>query len=353
MKRALSIVLVGLPLISFVGCSSTTDNPVVVPSGGNSSSGSAGVANSTAGTQPNTGGTSGAGPVAGSPSTGGSEISGGSGGTGTGGVTVGGSGGSGGSAGGSGGSGGSSAGTGGAAGGSSAVTIDGLDGFLIQTPCAVTASDDCDGGGFIYKGATHGCTQNPHALDTDAAATKALFDFPVGGVAGTVYVATMHFYGIMEPKFYGNGVTRESGATRPGMANPSDPAPFASAAGGVTYPASDYNTYEVHVSDNTGKEVKEYFINSDTMQGHYTFAVSYERPIEVIGGGKIHIRVYDQNCRMIKNCGGGGAPCAAKARSVDVSAASPAVTLAQPALGVDAEDAGQWFAIDVKSIVAK
>ena len=214
------------------------------------------------------------------------------------------------------------------------------------------ASAEAAGGGWVYEGKTTGCSGGK--LDSDIP-SKATLDFPItGGTPGKHYMATMHFYGIMEPKNYGPTVTREAGTNRPNAgANPSTPEGFATADGGATIATTDYNNYEIHSYDETGKEIKQYFINSDTQQGHYTFAISYERPIEIVSGGKVHVRTYDNNCRMIKNCQG-GAPCAAKARSIDISAASPMpAALQQPGLGKDAANSGQWFLIDVKGIVAK
>jgi len=110
------------------------------------------------------------------------------------------------------------------------------------------------------------------------------------------------------------------------------------------------------VYDDKGAIYKDYYLNADNMQGHYTFNIDYERPIEIIGGGFIKVRSYDNNGRMIKNCGstGAGQPCEGKAQTVPgLSAAQPAITVTQPGLGQSASDSGQWFAIDVKSIVPK
>jgi hypothetical protein len=64
--------------------------------------------------------------------------------------------------------------------------------------------------------------------------------------------------------------------------------------------------------------------------------------------------VLDMNCRHIKNCTGGGAPCASKARTISTTGADPApVGLQQPGLGNTADNAGQWWFIDVKNIVPK
>jgi hypothetical protein len=266
---------------------------------------------------------------------------------GSGGSTTAGSGGSGA------GTGGSGAGTGGSGGsGPAAVSVGKLDGMLVQTPCGDNPNtDDCDGGGWIYEGTTNPCAGGN--LDTESVPGK--LEFAVTGEMGKHYIATMHFYGVMEPKDYGTNAMREV-AQRPNSgSNPSTPDPFATMAAGQSYRTSDYNTYEIHTYDETGAEMMQYFINSDTQEGHYTFAISYARPIEIVGGGKVRVRIFDDNCRMIKNCGGsGGFPCAQKARSVDIAGADPMPAgLDQPGLGEQPDHSGQWFLIDVKDIVPK
>lgn len=235
--------------------------------------------------------------------------------------------------------------------GAGTASVGKLDGMLLQMPCAGSSpTDDCSSAGWIYEGAAHACQSG--MLDTDAAA--AVLDFPVTGTAGKLYNATFHFYGIMEPKNYGPNVTRESGAVRPSLANPAEPAPFAMASGSSTTRVSDYSNYELYVIDNLGNTVKKYFVNSDTQEGHYTFAINYERVIEIVGGGKVHVRVRDPNCRQIKNCGSGGDSCGSKARTISTTGADPTpVGLQQPGLGNTADNAGQWWFIDVKNIVPK
>jgi hypothetical protein len=367
MKRALLPILLTFPLIHIGGCSSE-DQPFQVPGGaGTGSPGVAGTAaggsDGTAGTGTGTAGTGTGTAGTGTAGTGTGTAGSGTGTSGSGGMSMGGSG-TGGASGGSGGVsvGGGGTGTGGGSGGSGGsggaaptpVSVGKLDGMLIMTPCGDTPTgDDCASSGWIYEGKNTPCVGG--RLDSDAG-DKTILDFPVtGGEKGKRYLATMHFYGMMEPKNYGNSVVREAGTQRPNSsANPSTPEGFATAEGGVSVAVTDYNNYEIHSFDDTGKEIKQYFINSDTQQGHYTFAVNYERPIEVVSGGKVHVRVYDNNCRMIKNCLG-GPPCSdQKARRIDVSGAMPQPTaLMQPGMGKPAEHSGQWFFIDVKGIVAK
>lgn len=228
----------------------------------------------------------------------------------------------------------------------------GLDGHLIQTPCGDEPNtDDCAGSGWkstaVNNNANHICENGR---------LEANITFDVAGVAGTSYDVTMHFYGIMEPRQYSN-VTREASGD-PNL-NGSTPYPWAEAAGGATITGSgdqNYNTYEIHVMDEGGQAVRSYFLNADNGTGHYTMLINYEKTIEVIGGGEIRLRVFDQNCRMIKNCGAsGGTPCSGKARTVDIAGASPAPSMTllnQPGLGKTPEHSGQWWLIDITEVVA-
>jgi hypothetical protein len=218
-----------------------------------------------------------------------------------------------------------------------------LDGLLVQFPCLDTPlTDDCTASAVI----------NGTALACSGGVMNAVINHPIGGTPGVVYQVTMHFYGIVDPRNYGPNVTRESGGTRPSNLNTgATPVPWASAAAGVAYTASNYNTYEIHVLDQNGLEQAQYFLNSDTQEGHWTYVINYVKTIPVIGGGTVRVRVYDSNCRIIKNCTSGPYPCASRARTVDVSAANPApVGLTQPGLGQTADHAGQWLLIDVTGV---
>jgi hypothetical protein len=254
---------------------------------------------------------------------------------------------------------GAAAGMSGAGGGGSGVPtipelVGALDGHLIITPCGDTPNtDDCAGGGWrssaVNGGANNVC-QNGRL--------EANITIPVEGMAGTAYDVTMHFYGIMEPRQYSN-VTREAPGD-PNL-NGGSPTPWADAEGEPNITGSgdqNYNTYEIHVYEGRGQAaqaVHSYFINADNGTGHYTMLIDYEKTIQLIGGGEVRLRVADQNCRMIKNCGAsGGTPCANKARSVDITAADPqpgtAPPLQQPGLGQQPEHSGQWWLIDVTEV---
>ena len=287
-------------------------------------------------------------------SSGGGGMSGMSGGAGSGGASTGGTSGGDTSKGGGGGAG--TAGMGGGTGGAGtdlptpATLAPGLDGHLITTPCKANPNfDDCDSGGWRSS-----AVNNFAANACVGTRLEALINFPVGGVKGTAYDVTMHFYGVMEPRQYAN-VMREA-PNDPNL-NGGTPTPWAEAPAGTTITGAgdqNYNTYEIHVHDQNDMEVRAYYLNADNGTGHYTMLINYEKTIEVIGGGEVRLRVFDGNCRMIKNCGAaGGWPCASDARSVDISAASPAppaAQLMQPGLGLAPEEAGQWWMIDVTNV---
>jgi cysteine-rich repeat protein len=226
-----------------------------------------------------------------------------------------------------------------------------LDGHLVTTPCSNDGgSSDCAPQGWsINGGPMNACVQGV-GLTMDV-------EYMVGGVAGTVYDVTMHFYGVMEPRQY-NQVMREAMGSPP-KDEGATPTPWAWAEPGANYRSlgdNNYNTYEIHVYDEAGMKRQMYFLNADTGTGHYSFAINYEKTIPVIGGGKVQLIVYDANCRQIKNCGpsdpGGGDPCGPLARSIDVTAAdpSPGALLSQPGLGQPNNLSGQWWLIDVVNV---
>ncbi len=216
-----------------------------------------------------------------------------------------------------------------------------LDGHLVEMPCADTAaSDDCAAAGHrINGGDLIGCDDT--ILDAYAAYT-------VGGAVGARYSATLHFYGVIEPKIYGEGVARGGGAASrdPG----GTPTPWGIAPAGHVPPLSNYATYAIRVSDENGNEVGVYYVNSDTTEGHYTLAVDFQETITIVGGGQVVVRSFAEDCRVIKNCGAnGGYPCAGKARTINIPGGVPRRgSIDQPSLGSgDPDHAGQWLLIDV------
>jgi hypothetical protein len=224
-----------------------------------------------------------------------------------------------------------------------AEVVGALDGRLIQIPCgASSTSDDCTSAGVVVAGVTTPCA---------GGSLTAVVNHPIGGASGKPYQVTIHFYGIVGPKNYGSNVTREAGNTRPSnLATGATPVPWASAAPGTPIPTSNYDTYEIHVLDQNGMEQAMYFVNSDTTEGRWSYVLDFTKTITVIGGGTVRVRVFDSNCRIIKNCTTGPYPCAAKARTVDTSVANPQPALTQPGLGMPDDDSGQWLLFDVTGV---
>ena len=373
--------LAPLLLLGLAKCSSSSsDDPPATGTGGIPATGGAapttggvpstGGAAPTGGARP-TGGvtaTGGAAPTGGATATGGATSTGGAvstggattngGGANTGGATAGG--GAGGAPSGGAGPGGApSAGSGGAALPTIAELFpsdgpDGaLDGRLVTMPCAANSTtDDCTPAGAYYRSKLIACSGN--VLDVK-------HTYPVGGVEGKTYKVTFHFYGVVEPRNYGNDVTREA-TNRPGTQDTGAmPTPWAVAKAGHMSTPADYDVYELRIDDQNDKEVAVYYLNADTMTGHHTYALNFSKQIDVIGGGRVRARIYDQNCKGIKNCGNPVMfPCEGRARTIDVSKADPrpATTpsteggLMQPALIPDrnADNAGQWLLIDVVSV---
>ena len=236
-----------------------------------------------------------------------------------------------------------------------------LDGRLLTMPCAEENSSgtDCATSAWYRQAPIH-CS---------GGALNVVHDYPVAGNSGTRYNVTVRIWGIVEAKNYGTGVTRET-TGRPANTNTgSPPTPFAWANGGHTYPPSDYNTYEIRVYNpgpvSQANEVRVYYLNADTQEGHWTYVLNYQKPIQVVGGGTVRVRTYDRNCRQIKNCGPSGTPAnlcgtVANQRIVSLAGADPMPTTAPaPSGGLmrpnlvttrSANASGQWLLIDVVSV---
>jgi hypothetical protein len=232
-----------------------------------------------------------------------------------------------------------------------------LDGRLMQFPCSDTPStDDCNGHGLGY-------VVDAVATPCSGGRLDMVLNHPVGGTPGARYLLTMHFYGIMQSRNYGPGVTREAAPAVPDR-NGGNPVPWATAPAGTTYSPSAAASYEIHVHDQRGQELAQYYLNAD-IEGsrdrpHFTFLIDYEKTIEVTGGGFVRLRSVNETCRPLKNCGTEpGYPCAAKARTIDLSAVDPPAPppgdfesggFNQPGLNHDANHGGEWWLVDVTRV---
>ena len=187
--------------------------------------------------------------------------------------------------------------------------------------------------GWIYLGQSHACA---------GGLSDANIYHDIGGEPGVGYLATLHFYGIVAPKNYGNGVTRDAGSGRPDL-NGGTPTPWGAAAGNHEYPGSNYETFELRVEDENQQEVAVYYLNTDTQEGHYTMLLDFEKIVPIIGGGRVHFRHFDTNCRIIKNCG--------TSVGVDINLRLPATTALHqqqrvPAVGLGTPQPPKyWFGV--------
>ncbi|RYZ06017.1 MAG: hypothetical protein EOO73_17880 [Myxococcales bacterium] len=225
-----------------------------------------------------------------------------------------------------------------------------LDGRLMQFPCANANSsvDDCDALGYAVDGVVHQCSEGK---------SEMVLDHPISGPPGARFRLTLHFYGIMEPKNYGNTAVREAAPGAPDR-NGGVPTSWATAPAGAAAPINSYDTYELLVHDAAGVETARHYLNASPNEGHWTLLIDYEKTIEVEAGGFVRLRRFDNNCRLMKNCGATGAPpCAAKARTVDLSAAEPPpprgafpAGFKQPGMNLSRNHAGQWWMVDVTAV---
>lgn len=282
--------------------------------------------------------------AAGSAATGGSSMAGSAAGGVAGGTS--GAGGAGGS-GGSGGAAGAAGGTGGSGGGSTGPTIADvagkLDGLLFTAPCS-----DAGTGFDCTNGAAVPAPQNSPACQSGAT-KETVMNFPIGGETGKTYNMTFKVYGIVEAKIYQNGMRRAQGAP-----DPSNTGGDFWYVGG-TAPNSTYNTYELHVTPPVAGEANDYFLNSrPDAEGHSSWALNYSATIAVPAGGSVKFRVFDSNCRQIKNCGpGAGSGTCQAPRSLDLSSTDPKppASFTQPFTGGAPGGAtGQWLYIDVTKV---
>lgn len=241
-----------------------------------------------------------------------------------------------------------SAGTAGSGADSIASIVGKLDGFLFVAPCSDAGTGfDCLNSTAVPP------PQNSPTCSNQMPKTTSI-DFPIGGATGKIYDVTLHVYGIAEAKNYQGGVRRDGNNMN------------ASATGGDfwyvggTAPNSTYNTYEFHVTPAVaGAVANDYFLNArnGTGETHESWGLNYTATFPVTGGGKLNFRIYDSNCRQIKNCGPGvGSSTCKEPRTIDLSAADPRppASFTQPFVGGAPDGAtGQWIYIDVTGVVAK
>jgi hypothetical protein len=231
-----------------------------------------------------------------------------------------------------------------------AEVVGALDGRLMQFPCANASSpiDDCDSLGYAVDGVVHGCSEGK---------SEMVLDHPITGAPGARFLLTLHFYGIMEPKSYGDTAVREAAPGAPDR-NGGVPTSWATAPAGSSVVINSYDSYELLVHNAAGVETARHYLNASPDEGHWTLVINYEKTVEVEVGGFVRLRRFDNNCRLMKNCGATGAPpCAPKARTIDLSATEPPpphgpfpAGFKQPGMNLTPSHAGQWWMVDVTAV---
>lgn len=293
MKRTLLNLSFALSLTSLLVASACSIEEEPIPAGGGTSSGG-GTAGASAGTAT----------TAGTPSTSGSSSMAG---TSSGGMSTAGSTGAGGSGAGTAGAGGGTAGAGGGAagtgggGGAPADLVETVTGtvntfgFALKdswflTPCVDKLNFDC------YPTPGGNCPSGGVQIKEE---------FTVGGEMGKTYAVTVTVNGIVEAKYYRNGMRRAGDSTAGENDVKGSDTWY---VGGEPIP-STYNSYMIHVYKPDGMKLESYGLNSFPQnsgnEAHETYSIGYEATFDVIGGGKVEYVNQDDNCRAINNCGVG------------------------------------------------
>jgi hypothetical protein len=220
----------------------------------------------------------------------------------------------------------------------------------MQFPCGNESSpiDDCDSLGYAVDGVVHECIEGK---------SEMVLDHPISGAPGARFLLTLHFYGIMEPKSYGATAIREAAPGAPDR-DGGVPTSWATAPAGSSVVINTYDSYELHVHDAAGVETARHYLNASPDEGHWTLLIDYEKTVEVEAGGFVRLRRFDNNCRLMKNCGATGiGPCASKARTIDLNAIEPPPPngpfpsgFKQPGMNLTSNHAGQWWMVDVTAV---
>ncbi|MDX2052886.1 MAG: hypothetical protein SFV15_10875 [Polyangiaceae bacterium] len=164
------------------------------------------------------------------------------------------------------------------AGGSSPGVGAALDGQRWESNCGAVAEGD-DSLCFNYPPNTSSCPEGGYVmLDKQVA---------FGGTPGITYDVTLRFRGVVEPKIYTGGTSDGMHFSIGGLASD-----------------SNYNVYSLEVSS----PHQVYFVNSDTDEGHYVFAIDTTRTIKIEGGATLKLYGLDNNCISIANVDGVVAP---------------------------------------------
>jgi len=169
-----------------------------------------------------------------------------------------------------------------------------LDGLRWEMPCA--GDDPVD---------------PPRVCQTSKSATQSA---TLGGSPDVTYAVTLRFRGVVEEKGYLGGTKEEHWQI------------------GGTPAADPFNVYELKVSD----PAQSYYVNSGVSYTLHSFALDYEKTIEVKGGAQVTLSADPIDTGEIKNIDSTGAPIVAPGVAPDPKAYD-----------------GQFVQMDVSAVTAK
>jgi len=249
-----------------------------------------------------------------------------------------------------------SAGAGGAAGGpvaaggsgggglTAADIVPELHGFYWEASCSGTI--DVTGKNCPMSGSGSMCT---------AANMDRVKNIPVKGTTGQTYTINIEVRGVVGTRCYTGG-TRASSAALNETGNNN----WWYVGGTYANPTGWWNSYELKVTPSTGDASGDvYYFNGSGVQGgdacerEATYLINYKASFKAKGGGSLALKIHDQNCKGLQNCGTDMTPTTAcTPRTVDLTgmAAQPPANFMQPPTNMTWRP--QWMLIAVTSVTS-
>ncbi|HKO50779.1 MAG TPA: hypothetical protein VJV79_23830, partial [Polyangiaceae bacterium] len=239
------------------------------------------------------------------------------------------------------------AGAPGAAGGgglTAAEIVPELHGFYWEASCSGTI--DVSGKNCPMSGTSSMCT---------AAAMDRVKNIPVKGTKDQLYTINIEVRGVIGTRCYANG-TRASSAALNETGNNN----WWYIGGSLANPTGWWNSYELKVTPATGDPSGDvYYFNGSGVQGgdacerEATYLVNYKASFKAKGGGSLALKIHDQNCKGLQNCGADPSTTSACVpRTVDLTGmpAQPPANFTQPPSNMQWKP--QWLLIAVTSVTS-
>ncbi|HYQ42744.1 MAG TPA: hypothetical protein VER11_12275, partial [Polyangiaceae bacterium] len=219
-----------------------------------------------------------------------------------------------------------------------------LNGFYWEASCSGTI--DVTGKNCPMSGSSSMCT---------AAAKDRTKTIPVKGVTGQTYTINIEVRGVVGTRCYTGG-TRASSAALNETGNNN----WWYIGGTYANPTGWWNSYELHVTPSTGDASGDvYYFNGSGLQGgdacekEATYLINYKASFKAKGGGSLALKIHDENCKGLQNCGSDTLPTTAcTPRTVDLTGMSvqPPANFMQPPTNNTWRP--QWMLIGVTSITS-